>query len=847
MSASLLLPLGLIGLLSIPISLLADRHRQWIGGRKAGIAVRAVALALLSLGLARPVLESPDPKVQRVVVLDRSSSVGEVELPRADGAALVVADAGARVLSGPGGTWADPLPAASDGGSDLLAGVELALGLVPRGVTAEVVLVTDGAGTDGGPDALRTLLDDRGARLTVIPAPALANGPRIVSASLQPPQVARGGSGMLRVVVAGGQAGASGELSARLGAVPGPVQDISADAGTTVDVSVPIDIPADAETGVLPVEVSWAGDEAVVGLTVRPPRRALIVGGSSSDGTSLAAALEADGFSVARTTARNAAADLSEIDLVVLADAPVGGPALDERAPLTSGFLAALDPWVREGGGLLVLGGPHAYDLGGYEGSALDALLPVEAAPPGQERDLRVELVIALDKSASMAAPVATGTAGSAVAGVRARVTGGNAAGSKIRLVSAAAGAALGQLRDQDRFSVLAVDSEARWALPPTPGTERDVAASRLGRLKAGGGGIFLVEALRAAQVVLQRSDAPIRHLILFADTADIGQKEDEGPGGVRTAEALVEELAASGVTLSVIGVGARSDRDREYLQRLAKTGGGRFRLTSDFRRLRALFIAEAEQVVARSLEEETDRRVRSRQGHPGLSESVVASLPRLTGVNRIEARGDARTLWTTDQGEALLVTGQVGLGEVMAFAADSGEGWARGWPRWSGYGRLWTGLARALARPDAEDRGIQIEGRQVRVRMLDAAGIARPEQPERLILDVDSTESILPLEAMAPGVWAATLPVGEGRPFTLRAEDAEGALLAEFAGLLPLSPERAVTVADTAGLEALAAETQNAAPEPGRRRVPLGPWLLGAALVLLPLDAFLRRGARRD
>jgi hypothetical protein len=305
--------------------------------------------------------------------------------------------------------------------------------------------------------------------------------------------------------------------------------------------------------------------------------------------------------------------------------------------------------------------------------------------------------------------------------------------------------------------------------------------------------------------------------------------------------------MAAAGVTFSVIGVGAKGDRDREYLQALARTGGGRFRLTSDFRRLRALFIAEAEQVVARSLEEDTDRRVRPVASHRGLPEDAVRGLPALTGVNRLEARPDTRTLWTTDQAEPLLVSWQVGLGEVVAFGADTGEGWARSWPRWSGYGRLWTGLARAIARPDAAERGLHVDGRRVELRLLDAQGLARAERPGRLVLASADAETALPLAPVAPGVWSATLPVGEGRAYTLRAEDAEGAVLAELEGLLPLSPERAVGASELDELEALAARTRSAAPEPGRRRVPLGPWLLGAALVLLPLDALLRRGARRS
>jgi len=843
MSLTLLLPAGLIALVATPLSVLADRQRRWVGTRKGGVAVRAGALLLLGLAVAQPAWEPLDPQAQTVVVLDRSSSAEAPRPPVPDGAGLVLVSDGAEVAAAPGQPWPTALPPASDAGSDLRAGVALGLALVPSGVRPDIVLSTDGLSTDGAADTLRPLLAARGARLQIVPQPVRAPGPRVVAAVARPARVSAGGSAVVEVTLRGGSDGQDAPLSLTLGDEPPEVVAGVAGAGELSVVSVPLAIPADIAPGVLPMRVGWGADEATIGLTVQPARRALVVGGTRSDGQSLAQALEADGFDVIGVAGPDAPADLSDIDLVVLADAPVGGPALEERAPLARAFLVALDPWVRAGGGLLVLGGPHAHDLGGYPGSLLDPLLPVTAAPPGQERDLRVELVIALDKSASMAAPVASGAA---VAGMRARMTGGNAKGSKIRLVSAAAAAALGQLRDQDTFAVLAVDSEAKWALPPTPGTRREAAAARLGRLKAGGGGIFLVEALRAAQVVLERSDAPVRHLILFADTADVGQKEAEGLNGVRTAEQLVADMAGAGVTFSFIGVGAKADRDRAYLQGLARVGGGRFRLTSDFRRLRSLFIAEAEQVVARSLEEDEDHRVQAIATHPGLDGASLRGLPALGGINRLEARPDTRTLWTTDQGEPLLVGWQVGLGEVVAFGADSGEGWARSWPRWSGYGRLWTGLARALARPDAATQGLEIDGERVTIRLLDAEGLARAERPDVLRLETGGATRTLPLRAEAPGVWTAELPVGEGAPYALRAEDADGGVLAATEGLLPLSPERAADAAELTELEALAAETRDAAPEPGRRRVPLGPWLLGAALLLLPLDALLRRGARR-
>lgn len=69
---------------------------------------------------------------------------------------------------------------------------------------------------------------------------------------------------------------------------------------------------------------------------------------------------------------------LSGFDLVVLQDFPFGPFQLEQYLPRLSQF-------VRGGGALLVLGGPQSLGAGGYFGSGMAELLPLQLAPPGDD------------------------------------------------------------------------------------------------------------------------------------------------------------------------------------------------------------------------------------------------------------------------------------------------------------------------------------------------------------------------------------------------------------------------------------------------------------------------------
>jgi len=75
---------------------------------------------------------------------------------------------------------------------------------------------------------------------------------------------------------------------------------------------------------------------------------------------------------------------------------------IPERA-LSKGFQSKLKGFVENGGGLLILGGDSSFGLGGYAGSILEELSPLQSIPPRAKiKRLPSAIALVIDKSGSM-------------------------------------------------------------------------------------------------------------------------------------------------------------------------------------------------------------------------------------------------------------------------------------------------------------------------------------------------------------------------------------------------------------------------------------------------------------
>ena len=342
--------------------------------------------------------------------------------------------------------------------------------------------------------------------------------------------------------------------------------------------------------------------------------------------------------------------------------------------------LQALRSFVRDlGGGLVAVGGPQSYGVGGWLGTPLEEALPVEMRVRDPQRFPPLAMAIVIDKSGSMGVEEAGMT--------------------KIRLAGEAAIRVAETLNDADMLAVVAYDDRPADTLGPVTMAEREALITQLQRLQAGGGGIYVRDSVIYTGDLLRdeaRMPGVQRHLLLLADGADAEHQEG--------ALAEVQELVAAETTVSVVAIG--SGRDVPFLQQLAEAGNGRFYLTEQAADLPAIFAEETARAKRSYIVEE------SFYPAPVTTWAPVAGIqatPPLQGYVATTPKSAAQVVWEALEGDPLLAVWQYGLGRSVAWTSDASGRWAAGWTSWEAFSRFWSSIARHVLPPPA-DEGIALQ-----------------------------------------------------------------------------------------------------------------------------------------
>jgi hypothetical protein len=693
------------------------------GPGRAFLVLRALALALLVIALLRPTVGDEAPPT--TVVAQRSGGLGPA------GAAVerrwIAAARGCR----------DGCPTLAFGAGagelgrtavDLEGAVREAVAATPAG--GRVALLADGRQTSGDAEAAVAAARARGVEVDVVPLPE--GGRDAAVTRLQAPETLRAGDPLplgvnVRSTVAAaatlslfedGQARGTRRVRLAVGDNPYLLSLIAGGVGSHA----------------YRVAVRMAGDErrrddalTATARVVRRPR-ALVV---APRGSRLTAVLERQGFEVTAATPAEVPADpsaLGRFATVALDD--VAAPELgDARA-------AAIVDAVRAGRtGLVVLGGPHSFSLGGYYASPLQEALPVGSLKPGnlQRRNLGLEMV--LDRSGSMSETI-DGVEKIALARVATR--------------SATAFVA----RHHDQFGAIAFDVAPHTAVPlrrlDSPAEAAAVNRS-IDRIRAEGG-TNIYKALAAGTAEIEKSDEPNRHLVLLSD--GISEKGSYA--------ALVPRLRAEHITVSTVALGL--DADFQLLQSIAKETGGHFYATVDPRELPKIF-AKDTRAAARPVRLHGRIAVTPGADSPIVRHLAGANLPTLRGNVVTQLKPGAQAILLGEDKDhppdPTLSAWQYGAGRVVAWTPGSEPGWAGGY---AGQSALFADMARyvepAVAPDPLTPRVAPGAEGTVEVDEAEGADPARGVgEMEGSIVVPGGRPTPLALEPRAPWRWTAALP----------------------------------------------------------------------------------------
>lgn len=838
-------PYALLALLLLPYFLWLGRPRgAWARSRSiTALILRGLIVILLVLSLAGLQIVRSADQLAVVFLIDASDSMPDsaVEAARQyaedaisrmgpnDQAAIIVFGSDA-LVERPMSSVKDLGPIESEAlplNTDMAEAIRLGMALFPPGSARRMVILSDGLANVGNTEQAARLASASGVQIHAVPFTALAGDEILITDVRVPTRLNEGQTFDITVTV---ESNLATEALLRIVSAGQVVveQPVSLTQGVnrftfTLSATEPGLTSFQAQIVPTSSDVFYQNNELSAFTQVVGPPRVLIVANDDFEITNLSAALVTQGLTVDRTTSQGLPSDLATLSgyqSIVLVNV--------RAADLGPRRMQALQIYVRDlGGGLVAIGGPNSYAVGGYFQTPLEETLPVDMQLKDQERLPKLTVVYVIDRSGSMA--------DTSVGGYQ-----------KLELAKEAIIRSVALLGPLDRVGVVSFDDTATWIVPLGPADNKDAIAQTVGGLRPGGG-TDIFAGILAVSKVLPDDPGQLRHIVLLSDG---------GASELGSVELVQEMYEEHGITFSVIAIGQGY---APWVEQLPEVADGRFHFAYDVDSIPEIFSEET--VLA--------TRAYTIEGEffPALTSSSpimqgITQTPSLLGYVGATIKPTAQQILVTNHDDPLLAAWQYGLGRSVAWTSDATGRWAANWVGWPEYARFWSQAIRWTitegAQQNVEVRVVQ-EGETSRI-IVDAQ---TPDGEYLNGLDLDASvvspdldSQGIELQQVAPGRYEGTFEPGEEGAYFVRvaggSEEEEG--IAQTAGwVLAYSPEYRSFDGDPDYLSyitGLANGTILETPDGifahnldiERTTQPIWPWLMLLATLLLPFDIAVRR-----
>lgn len=635
---------------------------EWRAGRqRMNLLLKALSLTAILVALSEPSINSSETKSAVTLLVDTSGSVSDSDLGRASRLAKQIE--GER-----GRNWLKVIPFArgtrplapeelrgntiartageAGRGTDLEAALREAVAAMPEGLVPRVVLVSDGKENKGS--VTRALYQARQLNIPVDVIP-LAGRPkpdlRLESVSL-PGRAFTGDRFPIDIAIESPRRAAAEVILTAEGKPLGtnPVQleqglnrvrvHVALNAPGAIDVSGTIRAQ---ELG----EVRFAQS-----ISLRRPRALFVTQDPAGSEKHLSSVLAAGQYEVTMAETLDVS-KLDDTQLLLLNNYDI------ENMPI--GDKDRVEEWVKQGGGIVVIGGERmSYLEGKKEEDAMDRVLPAKLAPPRSPEGTCVVLIV--DKSSSME-------------------------GRKMELARVASIGVIENLRAVDMVGVLIFDNSFQWAVPIRKAEDRTL----IKRLVAGitpDGGTQIAPALTEAYRKTVPIKATFKHIVLLTD--GISEEGDS--------LSLAKEAVTQNITISAVGLG--QDVNRSYLEKIAAFSKGKSYFLNDPSGLEQILLKDVMEFTGSTAIEKAITPVVERQAEI-LDGVGIESAPALKGYAKFVSKPSAETILTIDHKDPLLARWQYGLGRATVFTSDAKNRWAEPWLAWKGFDRFWANLFR--------------------------------------------------------------------------------------------------------------------------------------------------------
>ncbi len=777
-----------------------ERSRRWLA-----LVMRSLVIAAIALALARISYQRENDNLTVIFLLDRSRSIphrtpnllaeqeayvkkvcDQIDKDDKVGVISFSGEANLEQLPMKGQVYIDHVaPASIPDVTNIAHAFRLAMASFPEGTAKRIVLLTDGNENAG--DVMREvgIAEANGVSADVVPMMYSHRNEVVFDRMIVPPQAHEGDRIRLRMILRSDHR-AKGKIFLTHNDRPLPLGEGEDDLGW----------PVTLEPGVTPKELklplATAGthrfqarfapdDESMdqvlqnneaTGFTfVEGTGIVLLLTTNAPDDQPLHDALVREKVDVEMLTVGDVTIDLLELQKyssIILANVPADAFTQDQHEVLTS--------YVKDfGGGLIMTGGNEGFGAGGWIGSPVEEVMPVNFEIKQTKKVLRGALVVIMHTC---------------------ELDRGNYWGEQVAVAS------LRTISSMDYFGCIAyawAQNGVNWEVPLAVARNKDSIGRRIKKMQVGDMPDY-VSAAKMAVAGLKGlgGKAAQKHIIMISD----------GDANTQGIQPILRDMVANKITCSTVGIGYGAHVVEPPMRMIAKAAGGTFYPVRNPKRLPQIFVKEAK-IVRKPLISEEPFTPQLEYVFSPLITGVAdrqAALPQLGGLVLTQRKPSPQVEMplvrrSEDGPDPVLAHWQYELGKAVAFSSGYWPHWGTDWVGWEQFGKLWAQIVRWSMRQNrASDFQVftRLEGDKGRVVIealnKDASYLNFLRLAYGRVIGPDNSTQPLQLTQTGPGRYEAMFEAREKGQYLVSMQvaepgDKEPALIST--GLsIPFSPE---------------------------------------------------------
>jgi len=745
-------PWWLLGcIMLVPIVWLGLRNLAALGPIRRALAIilRCLVIIILIALLARPMLTRTSKRMTLIAVVDRSQSIpADLQKSALEYLSRAFSDKGAgdqlAVVDVAEAASISKLPSGdieirqrnttlSGQQSKLADGVQMAMAIAPPDTAVRILLASEGNETGGDLKEAARIAAANKIPIDVLPL-RYSYDNEVVFKRLAAPTKARSGQTVQLRFVLNSTTNVRGKLLLNLNGEPVDLVPDSSEIAVSVDLEPgtnveAISIPVGTH-GIHEFEAVFMPDEqwqdrivqnnrASTITYVAGPGNILVVDADGSTGQAMMQALQNTDMDVRYTTTTEFPDNISRLmgtDAVILVNIGCGNFTYQQQEMLCR--------YVNDlGGGLIMVGGAQSFGAGGWIGSPVAEILPVDLDPP-QKKQLPKGALVLIMHACEMPQ--------------------GNYWGTRVAI------AAVKTLSRLDLIGILAYNWQgpSDWVFPLAPAGDKKTVIAAIEQMVMGDM-TSLHDHLQEAYDKLKDCDASQKHVIVISDGDPVAPTQE-----------LLTKCRDIGITCTGVAIFPHSPMDIQSLARVAQSTEGRFYDVKDPQQLPQIFIKEA-QVVRRALIVEETFTPQITYSLSEIIKGISSAMPSLDGYVVTGPKGGLnQVVLSSTQADPILATCQSGLGRCAAFTSSVDSRWASSWLQWGGFERFWEQAVRWAAKPaQSADCEVfaDVQGRQVTVNVeaIDAEGkFIQFANIEGQVIAPDVSTDALELTQIGPGQY---------------------------------------------------------------------------------------------